>query len=88
MVSLDDAEKNKAFAESEGARFVLLSDPGKENARAYDVLGSGGLWTKRVTFYIGSGGVLRYIDDDVDTATHGEDIVRKLGELGIGRSGE
>ena len=84
MVSLDDAEKNKEFAESVGASFVLLSDPGKENAEKYGVLGLGGLYTKRFTYYIDRDGILRYIDKDVDTNSHGEDIVRKLAELGIG----
>jgi peroxiredoxin Q/BCP len=86
MVSLDDPEKNKAFAESVGAHFVLLSDPKKESAEAYGVLGLGGFFAKRWTFYIDAAGVIRYIDKDVDTGTHGEDIVRKLGELRIGRS--
>ena len=86
MVSLDDAEKNKSFADSVGANFVLLSDPGKKHAEAYGVLAFGGLYAKRVTFYLDRAGVIRFIDTDVDTETHGEDIVRKLGELGIERS--
>jgi peroxiredoxin Q/BCP len=86
MVSLDGAEKNKAFAESVGAHFVLLSDPEKVNAKAFGVLGLGGSFAKRWTFYIDRAGIIRYIDKDVETGTHGEDIVRKLGELGIGRS--
>ena len=84
MVSLDDAEKNKDFAESVGANFVLLSDPKKENAERYGVLAFGGLYAKRVTFYIDALGVIQYIDRDVETATHGEDIVEKLKELGLG----
>lgn len=84
MVSLDDAEKNRDFAESVGAHFVLLSDPEKENAERYGVLAFGGLYAKRVTFYIDAAGVIQHIDKDVDTATHGEDIVMKLRELGIG----
>jgi peroxiredoxin Q/BCP len=86
MVSLDDPEKNKAFAESVGANFVLLSDPEKKNAEAYGVLGLGSFFAKRWTFYIDGEGIIRFIDKDVDTETHGEDIVRKLGELGIGGS--
>ena len=83
MVSLDDAEKNRAFAESVGAGFVLLSDPGKKAAEAYGVIGVGGLYARRWTFYIDRTGVVRYIDRDVDTSTHGEDVVRRLGELGF-----
>ncbi len=85
MVSLDDAEKNRAFAESVGAGFVLLSDPSKENARRYGVLAPLGLYAKRWTFYIDGGGIVRRIDKSVSTKTHGEDVVRSLGELGFPR---
>lgn len=85
MVSLDDPEQNRAFATSVGAGFVLLSDPGKKSAKAYGVLGMGGLYTKRWTFYIDGQGVIRYIDKDVQTASHGQEVVRKLRELGLGR---
>jgi peroxiredoxin Q/BCP len=83
MVSLDDPEKNKAFAESVGAGFVLLSDPDKKSAEKYGVLGLGGLYTKRWTFYIDSKGVIQKIDKNVDTQTHGEDVVESLAELGF-----
>jgi peroxiredoxin len=85
MVSLDDAEKNRAFAESAGAEFVLLSDPSKDNARRYGVLAPLGLYTKRWTFYIDGAGIVRRIDKNVVTKTHGEDVVRSLGELDFPR---
>jgi peroxiredoxin Q/BCP len=85
MVSLDSPEKNRDFAESVGAGFVLLSDPGKRGAKAFGVLGVGGFFARRWTFYIDSTGVIRYIDKNVKTSTHGEDIVRKLAELGFAR---
>ena len=85
MVSLDDVEKNRAFARSVDASFVLLSDPGKQNAKRFGVLALGGLYAKRITFYMDAKGVVRYIDDDVEPSTHGADIVLKLQELGIGR---
>jgi peroxiredoxin Q/BCP len=82
MVSLDSAEKNKEFAESVGAGLVLLSDPEKAAAKAYGVLGIGGFYAKRRTFFIDSQGVIQHIDNDVDTKSHGRDIARKLDELG------
>ena len=85
MVSLDSPEKNRDFAESVGASFVLLSDPGKQNAKEFGVLALGGLFAKRWTFYIDSKGVIRYIDKQVKTSTHGEDVVRKLTELAFPR---
>jgi len=83
MVSLDDAEKNRAFAQSLDAKHVLLSDPTGETARAYGVAGFAGLFAKRWTFYIDRDGTIRAIDQDVSTASAGQDIARKLGELGF-----
>ena len=85
MVSLDSPEKNRDFAESVGASFVLLSDLEKKSAKEFGVLPLGGLFAKRWTFYIDSNGVIRHIDKQVETATHGEDVVRKLAELGFAR---
>ena len=81
MVSLDDAEKNREFAESLGAKHVLLSDPTGEVAKAYGVAGFGGLFAKRWTFYIDHEGVIRKIDKNVSTATAGQDIARTLAAL-------
>jgi peroxiredoxin Q/BCP len=83
MVSLDAPEKNKEFAEGLGAKHVLLSDPSGEAAKAYGVAGFGGLFAKRWTFYIDKDGVIREIDKSVSTSTAGQDIARKLGELGF-----
>ncbi len=83
MVSLDDAEKNRSFAESLDGNFPLLSDPEKRSAEAYGVLGFAGLYAKRWTFYIDRDGVIRHIDKDVETATAGGDIAERLGELGF-----
>jgi peroxiredoxin Q/BCP len=83
MVSLDSPEKNKEFAEGLQARHVLLSDPTGETARAWGVAGFGGLFAKRWTFYVDRDGVIREIDRKVSTATAGQDIARKLGELGF-----
>lgn len=86
MVSLDSPEKNREFAEGLQAKHVLLSDPTGETARAYGVAGFGGLFAKRWTFYVDRDGVIREIDRKVSTATAGQDIARKLGELGFARN--
>jgi len=83
MVSLDDAEKNRAFAESLGARHVVLSDPEKVAAEAYGVVKLGGLYSHRWTFYIGPAGTIRHVDKDVDVSTAGRDVVRHLERLGF-----
>ena len=83
MVSLDSPEKNAEFAKGLEAKHVLLSDPSGETAKAYGVAGFGGLFAKRWTFYIDRDGVIRAIDQNVSPATAGQDIVRRLGELGF-----
>ena len=88
MVSLDDPEKNRDFAASVGARFVLLSDPDKQSAKRYGVLALGGFFTKRWTFFIDGEGIIRAIDKDVETSTHGQDVVRELGRLGFPKLSE
>jgi peroxiredoxin Q/BCP len=83
MVSLDSPEKNREFAESLEAKHVLLSDPTGEVARAYGVVGLTGFFAKRWTFYVDASGKIREIDRNVSTSTAGQDIARKLGELGF-----
>jgi len=83
MVSTDPPERNAEFAKSQNAKHVLLSDPDGAAAEAYGVAGSGGLFAQRWTFYVDRNGVLRAIDQSVETATAGSDIAKKLGELGF-----
>ncbi len=83
MVSLDEPERNREFAEALGAKHVLLSDPAGEAGRAYGVVALGGLYARRWTFYIDSEGVIREIDKNVSTATAGQDIARNLERLGF-----
>ncbi len=83
MVSLDLPERNAEFARSLGARHVVLSDPSKTAAEAYGVLALGGLYARRWTFYIDRAGKITAIDEQVSTESAGQDIARKLGELGF-----
>jgi peroxiredoxin Q/BCP len=85
MVSLDTPEKNKAFAESLGARHTLLSDRSGDAASAYGVRGFGGLYARRWTFYVDRDGVIRDVDKRVSVETAGQDIARKLGDLDFPR---
>lgn len=83
MVSVDDLETNTRFAKEHEADFPILADPEKTAANAYGVLGATGLAARRWTFYIGPDGRIQFIDKAVSTATAGEDLARKLGELGV-----
>jgi thioredoxin-dependent peroxiredoxin len=80
MVSVDDADTNKKFAEEHQADFPMLSDPEKKVATAYGVLGTTGR-ARRWTFYIGADGKIILIDKMVRTGTAGEDLAAKLAEL-------
>ncbi|MCP4904230.1 MAG: redoxin domain-containing protein [bacterium] len=84
-VSLDSVEKNAEFAASLKARIPVLSDPRGETAKRYGVLGFGGLYSKRWTFYIDESGILREIDKNVNPERAGQDIVAKLARLGFAK---
>jgi peroxiredoxin Q/BCP len=86
MVSLDDPDKNRDFAESLNAGFPVLGDPDKKAAKEYGVLALAGLFAKRWTFFIGVDGLVEYVDKDVSTKSHGQDIVKRLEALGVPRS--
>ncbi len=85
-VSLDpiEGEKgNKKFAESLGLDFPLLSDAGKAAVAAYGTQHPEKPVAQRWTFYIGKDGKILAIDKDVQTATHGSDVAKRLKELGV-----
>lgn len=85
MISVDPLEQNVAFASEHNADFPLLSDPTKEVAQAYEVLGSRGT-AARHTFYIGEDGAILHIDTSVNPETSAEDMAATLGSLGIAKS--
>lgn len=81
--STDDPETNRKFAESLGLDYPILSDPTRETARAYGVLAGG--FAARHTVYIGLDGKVLFVDREVKASTAGEDVVRRLTELGVPR---
>lgn len=81
--SIDKPEKNRNFAESLELDYPILSDPGKEVARAYGVLRGLGLYAARQTIYIGADGKVLFIDDKVKTKTAGADLAARLEQLGV-----
>jgi thioredoxin-dependent peroxiredoxin len=85
MASTDPLEDNSGFATKEHADFPILSDPTKEVARAYGVLGLVG-FANRWTYYIGKDGRVLEIDKSIKPGTSAEDIAKKLGELGVERA--
>ncbi len=83
MASVDPVDQNTKFAAQEKADFPLLSDPTKQTAEAYGVLSQPNGFARRWTFYIGKDGKILDIDKAVKPPTSAEDMVAKLGELGV-----
>ncbi len=81
--SVDPPETNKKFAESLGLDYPVLSDPGKEVAKAYGVVTADRPYAYRWTFYIGKDGRILFIDKQVNPEAHGKDVVERLKALGI-----
>jgi thioredoxin-dependent peroxiredoxin len=81
--SVDPPDKNKKFAESVGADYPILSDADGKVARAYGVTGAVQKFASRWTFYIGTDGKILYIDKDVNTKTHADDVAKKLKALEV-----
>ena len=83
-MSVDTPEENKKFAEHVEADYPILSDPAKEVATAYGVLGKMG-FASRWTFYIAPDGKILHIDKAVKTTSAGADVAAKLAELGVAK---
>ncbi len=87
MASVDPIEDNVGFAEQQKADFPILSDPTRQTARAYNVLGSSGL-ALRHTYYVGPDGKVIAIDKAVRPASSAEDMAAKLAALGTEAAAE
>jgi len=87
MISVDNLEDNKAFAEKEHADFPMLANPDKKTAFAYGVISHDApadrQFARRWTFYIDPTGKIAMIDKQVRPASSGQDIVTHLGELKV-----
>lgn len=86
-ISVDPPETNKAFAQSLGVDYPILSDPARATATAYGVVDEDQPFASRWTFFIGLDGRIMHIDKQVNPATHGRVIAAKLAELGVKRRG-
>ena len=82
MVSVDDPQTNREFAESLGADFPILSDPGKGVARAYGVVTAERELAYRWTYIIGPDGKVLAIDKEVTPNSAGQDLVAELTAAG------
>ena len=83
--SCDDADTNRRFAESLELDYPILSDPGKETAKAFGVVNEERSLPFRWTYYIGKDGKVLFVDKSVKAGSHGDDIHAKLTALGINK---
>ena len=81
--SCDTPELNTKFGKSLDLDYPILSDLGKEVARAYGVVTDKRKVPFRWTFYIGTDGKPLYVDKAVKAGSHGADVAAKLKELGV-----
>lgn len=81
--SCDPAQKNADFAKSLSLDYPILSDPGKQTAKAFGVLNEARGFSNRWTYYIGKDGKILHVDKGVKAGEHGADIAKKLAELGV-----
>jgi thioredoxin-dependent peroxiredoxin len=75
-VSVDEVEKQTAFAADCQANFPLVSDVNKQIAKDYGVLGTFGV-AKRVTFYIDPGGKVAEVVESMRPGPHTEKAVNR-----------
>ncbi len=80
---MDGEKGNKAFAQSLGLDYPILSDTSKDTAKAYGLINAEGRGPGRITFYIGKDGKVLHVDRTVKAVQHGADIAAKLKELGV-----
>ena len=87
MASVDNIEANTAFAQKHSADFPILADPDKTTAKAYGVIrtdvGPERQFAARWTFFIGPDGKILAIEKKVSPSTAGQDLAKKLEELGV-----
>ena len=80
-VSVDTVESHKRFRTEQKFGFSLLADTEFEVSTQYSGIIENFKASKRTTFIIDKAGYIRAIDREVNTKTHGEDVVGQLKEV-------
>jgi peroxiredoxin Q/BCP len=81
-VSLDSAASHRNFCDKDSLQFTLLSDSGKDVARAYGSLLQFGKWgiTKRNTFLIDPDGKIAQVWTKVNPLVHSKQVLAEIAE--------
>ena len=77
-ISPDNIESHQRFAKGHYVPFPLLSDKGKQVAKAYGALGMMGLMNKRITFVIGIGGRVKKIVGGLGAGKHLDEVAKTI----------
>ena len=79
-ISVDDVQSHKKFQEAERFGFSLLADTEFAVSKIYSGIMEQFNASNRVTFIIDRAGYIRVIDENVDVANHGADVVKFVEE--------
>ncbi len=77
-ISPDSVESHQRFASEHDVPFALLSDKGKQVAKAYGALGMMGLMNKRITFVIGIDGRVKKIIEGLGAGKHLDGVAKTI----------
>ena len=80
-VSVDSVESHKQFRTAQKFGFSLLADTEFKVSTQYSGIIENFNASKRTTFIIDKAGYIRAIDREVNTKTHGADVVNQLKEV-------
>ena len=81
-VSTDGVKAHENFRNKFELNFPLLSDKSKDIITAYGVESDYGS-ARRITFLIDNSGVIRHVWMKVKTASHCDEVIEKVKELGL-----
>ena len=80
-MSVDSVDSHKRFRAEQKFGFSLLADTEFKVSTQYSGIIENFKASKRTTFIIDKAGYIRAIDREVNTKTHGEDVVALLNEI-------
>ena len=80
-MSVDSVDSHKRFRAEQKFGFSLLADTEFKVSTQYSGIIENFKASKRTTFIVDKAGYIRAIDREVNTKTHGEDVVALLNEV-------
>ncbi len=81
-VSTDSVKSHEGFRDKYSLNFPLVSDKNKNIVKTYGVESDFGS-ARRITFLIDKAGTIRHVWEKVNTASHSDEVISKVKELGL-----